>query len=107
MKHSAHLHLQTKQNHGSPLLTNASNNERTLPFSPYLAIPSPNHEDQVEHVKTCDSLLIFSSEVLDLGLKQEVVDIEGDVGDGEDEDLDSEQKNLARDELCGLQCGGR
>jgi hypothetical protein len=42
-----------------------------------------------------------------LGLKQEVVDIEGDVGDGEDEDLDSKQKNLARDELCGLQCGGR
>jgi hypothetical protein len=41
-------------------------------------------------VKTCDSLLIFSSEVLDLRLEQEVIDVEGDVGDSEDEDLDSE-----------------
>jgi hypothetical protein len=56
-------------------------------------------------VETHDSLLIFSSEVLDLGLEQEVVDVEGDVGDGENEDLDSEQEDLARDELCGLQCG--
>jgi hypothetical protein len=50
---------------------------------------------------------VFSSEVLDLGLEQEVIDMEGDVGDGEDEDLDSEQEDLARNELCGLQCGGR
>jgi hypothetical protein len=48
------------------------------------------------NVETCDSLLIFSSEVLDLGLEQEVVDMEGDVGDGEDENLDSEQKDLVR-----------
>jgi hypothetical protein len=42
-----------------------------------------------------------------LGLKEEVIDIEGNVGDGEDEYLDSEQKDLERDELCGLQCGDR
>jgi hypothetical protein len=54
------------------------------------------------NVETCDSLLIFSSEVLDLGLEQEVVDVEGNIGDSENEDLDSEQENLARDELCGL-----
>jgi hypothetical protein len=53
-------------------------------------------------VKTCDSLLIFSSEVLDLGLEQEVVDVEANIGNSEDEDLDSEQEDLARDELCGL-----
>ena len=51
------------------------------------------------NVETCDSLLMFSSERLDLGLEKEVIDLEGDVGDGEEEDLDSEQKNLARDEL--------
>jgi hypothetical protein len=49
---------------------------------------------------------MFSSEVLDLGLEQEVVDVEGDVGDSEDEDLNSEQEDLVRDELCGLQCRG-
>jgi hypothetical protein len=32
--------------------------------------------------------------------------VEGNVGDGEDEDLNGEQENLARDELCGLQYGG-
>jgi hypothetical protein len=32
--------------------------------------------------------------------------VKGDVGNSEDENLNSEQKNLARDELCGLQCGG-
>jgi hypothetical protein len=53
-------------------------------------------------VKTHDSLLIFSSEVLDLGLEQEVVDVKGDVGDGEDEDLDGEQKDLARYKLYRL-----
>jgi hypothetical protein len=37
-----------------------------------------------------------------LGLKQEVIDVEGDVGDGEDKDLDGKQKNLARYKLCGL-----
>jgi hypothetical protein len=58
------------------------------------------------NVKTCDSLLVFSSKVLDLGLEQEVIDMKGDVGNGEDEDLDGKQENLARDELCGLQCGG-
>jgi hypothetical protein len=42
-----------------------------------------------------------------LGLEEEVIDMEGDVGNGEDEDLDGEQKDLARNELCGLQCGGR
>jgi hypothetical protein len=50
---------------------------------------------------------MFSSEWLDLWLEEEVIDVEGDVGDGEDEDLDGEQKDLARDELWGLQCGGR
>jgi hypothetical protein len=50
---------------------------------------------------------MFSSEGLDLGLEEEVIDMEGDIGDGEDEDLDGEQKDLVRDELCGLQCGGR
>jgi hypothetical protein len=43
---------------------------------------------------------VFSSEQLDLGLEQEVVDIEGNICNGEEEDL-------VRDELCGLQCGGR
>jgi hypothetical protein len=42
---------------------------------------------------------MFSSKRLNLGLKQEVVDMESDVGDSEDEDLGSEQENLARDEL--------
>jgi hypothetical protein len=37
-----------------------------------------------------------------LGLEQEVVDVEGNVGDGEDKDLDSEQEDLVRYELCGL-----
>jgi hypothetical protein len=41
-----------------------------------------------------------------LGFEQEVIDVKGDVDDGEDKDLDGEQENLARDELCGLQCGG-
>jgi hypothetical protein len=59
------------------------------------------------NVETCDSLLIFSSKVLNLGLEQKVVDIKGNVGDGEDEDLNGEQEDLARYELCGLQCGGR
>jgi hypothetical protein len=34
-----------------------------------------------------------------LGLEQEVIDVEGDVGDSEDEDLNGEQEDLARDEL--------
>jgi hypothetical protein len=58
-------------------------------------------------VETCDSLLVFSSEQLNLGLEQEVIDVKGDVGDSEDENLDSKQENLARDKLCGLQCEGR
>jgi hypothetical protein len=33
--------------------------------------------------------------------------VESDVGDSEDEDLDGEQEYLARDELGGIQCGGR
>jgi hypothetical protein len=41
-----------------------------------------------------------------LGLEQEVIDIEGDVGDNKDKNLDGEQEDLVRDELCGLQCGG-
>jgi hypothetical protein len=49
---------------------------------------------------------MFSSERLDLGLEEEVIDVEGDVGDGEYENLDSEEEDLARDELCRLQCGG-
>ena len=32
--------------------------------------------------------------------------MEGNVGDGEDKDLNGEQEDLARYELCGLQCGG-
>jgi hypothetical protein len=32
--------------------------------------------------------------------------VEGDISDGKDEDLDGEQENLARNELCGLQCVG-
>jgi hypothetical protein len=32
--------------------------------------------------------------------------MEGDVGNGEDEDLDGEQENLVRNKLCGLQCEG-
>jgi hypothetical protein len=51
------------------------------------------------NIETCDSLLIFSSEQLDLGLEEEVIDMEGDVHDSEDEDLNGEQKDLARDEL--------
>jgi hypothetical protein len=47
---------------------------------------------------------MFSSEWLDLGLEQEVVDVEGDVGNSEDKNLNGEQEDLARDELCGLQC---
>jgi hypothetical protein len=50
---------------------------------------------------------MFSSKQLDLGLEQEVIDMESDVGDGEDEDLDDKQEDSARYELCGLQCGGR
>jgi hypothetical protein len=42
-----------------------------------------------------------------LGLEQEVVDMEGNICNGEEEDLDSKQEDLVRDELCGLQCGGR
>jgi hypothetical protein len=42
-----------------------------------------------------------------LGLEEEVIDMEGDVGNGEDKVLNGEQKDLARNELCGLQCGGR
>jgi hypothetical protein len=53
-------------------------------------------------VETYDSLLVFSSKVLDLGLEQEVIDVKGDVGNGEDEDLDGEQEDLLRDELCRL-----
>jgi hypothetical protein len=49
---------------------------------------------------------VFSSKRLDLGLEQEVIDIEGDVGDGEDKDLDGEQEDLVRNELCRLQCEG-
>jgi hypothetical protein len=45
---------------------------------------------------------MFSSERLNLGLEQEVVDMKGNVGDSEEEDLDGEQEDLARDELCGL-----
>jgi hypothetical protein len=33
--------------------------------------------------------------------------MEGNVSNGEDEDLNGEQEDLARDELRGLQCGGR
>jgi hypothetical protein len=33
--------------------------------------------------------------------------MEGDVSDGEDENLNGEQEDLARDELRGLQCRGR
>jgi hypothetical protein len=33
---------------------------------------------------------MFSSERLDLRLEEEVIDMEGDVCDGEDEDLDGE-----------------
>ena len=50
---------------------------------------------------------MFSSERLDLRLEEKVIDMEGDVGDGEEEDLNGEQEDLARDELCRLQCGGR
>ena len=58
------------------------------------------------NVKTYDSLLMFSSKVLDLGLEQEVVDIEADISNSENKDLDGEQKDLTRYELCGLQCEG-
>jgi hypothetical protein len=54
-------------------------------------------------VETHDLLLIFSSKQLNLGLEEEVIDMEGNVGDSEDEDLDGEQKDLSRNELCGLQ----
>jgi hypothetical protein len=37
-----------------------------------------------------------------LGLEQEVVDVEGDVGDSEEKNLDNEQVDLMRDELYGL-----
>jgi hypothetical protein len=50
---------------------------------------------------------MFSSEGLNLGLEQEVVDMESNEGDGEEENLDGEQEDLVRDELCGLQCKGR
>jgi hypothetical protein len=45
---------------------------------------------------------MFSSKGLDLGLEKEVIDVKGNVGDSEDEDLDGEQECLARYELCGL-----
>jgi hypothetical protein len=45
---------------------------------------------------------MFSSKQLDLGLEKEVIDMEGNVCDGEDENLNSEQEDLARDELCEL-----
>jgi hypothetical protein len=32
--------------------------------------------------------------------------MEGNVGDGKEEDLNGEQEYLARNELCGLQCRG-
>ena len=54
------------------------------------------------NVKTYDSLLMFSSKVLDLGLEQKVVNMKGDVGDNEDEDLNGKQEDLVRYELCGL-----
>jgi hypothetical protein len=57
-------------------------------------------------VETHDSLLMFSSERLDLWLEEEVIDMESNVGNGEDKDLNGEQEDLARYELCGLQCGG-
>jgi hypothetical protein len=41
-----------------------------------------------------------------LGLEQEVVDMEGNVGNGENKDLDGEQEDLVRYELYGLQCEG-
>jgi hypothetical protein len=50
---------------------------------------------------------MFSSKRLDLRLEEEVIDMEGNVCDGEEEDLNSEQEDLARNELCGLQCEGR
>jgi hypothetical protein len=58
------------------------------------------------NVETYDSLLVFSSKRLDLGLEQEVIDMEGDIGNSEEENLNSEQEDLVRNELCGLQCGG-
>jgi hypothetical protein len=57
-------------------------------------------------VETCDSLLMFSSKRLDLGLEQEVVNVKGDVCNSEDKDLNSEQEDLARNKLCGLEYGG-
>jgi hypothetical protein len=58
------------------------------------------------NIKTHNSLLIFSSEQLDLELKQEVIDVEGDVGNSKDKNLDGEQEDLARYELYRLQCEG-
>jgi hypothetical protein len=49
---------------------------------------------------------LFSSKILDLELEQEVIDVEDNIGNGEDKDLDGEQEDLARYKLCGLQCGG-
>jgi hypothetical protein len=37
-----------------------------------------------------------------LGLEQEVIDVEGNIGDSEDKDLDGEQEDLVRYKLCGL-----
>jgi hypothetical protein len=42
-----------------------------------------------------------------LGLEQKIIDIEGNEGNSEEKNLDSEQEDLVRDELCGLQCEGR
>jgi hypothetical protein len=39
-----------------------------------------------------------------LELEQEVVDIKGNVGNGEEENLDDKQEDLVRNKL---QCGGR
>jgi hypothetical protein len=50
-------------------------------------------------VEIHDSLLMFSSEGLDLGLEKKVIDLEGDVGNSEEKDLDGEQEDLARNEL--------
>jgi hypothetical protein len=49
---------------------------------------------------------MFSSKRLNLGLEKEIIDVEGDVGDSKDEDLDGEQEDLVRYELCRLQYEG-
>ena len=45
---------------------------------------------------------MFSSKVRNLGLEQEVVDMEGDESDSEEKDLNSKQEYMLRDELYGL-----